>query len=139
VRKVPGSEVLPWHAARLPSRVASIPPAPHAGDAVINTKARIRPLISHAIVAKPVVSLTEGHAPAMRDEGTASRLNSGAKHPSNRGPVHDESRALGKAIVQAPRHRIGFVGLPIDARRTRVLRVPVNGPDQRAADALPAH
>src|SRR6516164_11297262 len=44
--------------------------------------------------------------------------------------IDDESRALRNLIVQPPRDQIGFVCLPVGARRARLLRAPVHGLDE---------
>src|ERR1700692_5074699 len=58
--------------------------------------------------------------------------------PSEQLAVDDEPGALGDLVVERSRGEVGFVGLPVDARRSGELCLPLNALDQRATDAFAA-
>src|SRR6516225_5262268 len=66
----------------------------------------------------------------------ASRL--GPPATSNLLAIDDESLVLGDLVVKRARGAVGFMRLPVDARRADEFCLLVHGFDQRAADALAA-
>src|SRR5271168_3865267 len=58
--------------------------------------------------------------------------------PSKQLAIDDESGMLGDLVIERSRGEVGFVGLPVDARRSGEPCLLINPLDQRATDAFAA-